>query len=112
MSSDTAVAANGTERPEPPHAAGEGEEWAAVEENPREWFPSGEGKTCRSRTGGARRACGAPAEVATLHGIVRPVAWNHCRPHAYGRWTERNADGKLVVMRWQLRNAKTGEPVG
>jgi hypothetical protein len=96
------------ERLKPAEPAGEGLEWAPVEEDPRVWAPAEDGATCRGQGprpegGGRPHAHGAPAQVRTRRGVGRRVWWNYCAPeHSYGRWAE---DGK--VWRWAKRPAGT-----
>ena len=98
MSNDTARTGQtgGFTRPGPPPEAPAGHHWEAVPEG-RGWGIAEPGRKCRFR-GSSPHACGEPAAIVVTRGIRRPIPWNYCLPHAYGRWVE---DGK--VMSWRLR---------
>lgn len=97
MSEDAAVAVtDGAARPAVPHEAPDGYHWEALPEAGK-WAPAQPGKKCRWR-GSAEHACGQPAVLVLTRGIRRPIPWNYCAEHSYGRWLE---DGK--VLTWKLR---------
>jgi hypothetical protein len=93
------------ERLRPAEPAGEGYEWAAVEESPDRWRVADVSTTCRGQgplpdDGTRPHAHGVPATVQTLRGLKRRVWWRYCDGHAadYGRWLE---NGR--VMHWIRR---------